>query len=564
MSSTPTTLGKYQIIREIARSNDIVYEAYDPVMNRRVAVKELAIPSGSTPAQKEERLRRFQREVKAAGSLAHPNIVTIYEVGEDAGRTFMAMEFLDGHTLRNEIDTRGFIEPQRAVGIALEVLGALEFSHRNGVIHRDIKPDNIQLTESGVTKLTDFGIARLTFEPNLTMDGQVFGTPSYMSPEQVAGKDIDGRSDLFSVAVVLYEMVSGSKPFPGDSIVAITHAIVHSTPQRPSQMQPNLWRVVEKAIEKNAGLRWTSAEDMIQALKKVLEEWKQGVTDTAPVAPPPFPGPSPSYQYPPPIPGGQPPPVQPYTPYSPFQPTQMPAPSPVYAPVYYPPPPRTPLFSAETRLFFRRLTVISLVVGSLFALIFVGIRSVSEALQREETRRKEQSIRLEVGQKNPGRTVDEKIAHGEESLRKLSDPNLKREAMHDLAVLYEARGQQFLSTGSYAPAETDFLRAVQYDKENGLLDTNLGALYQQQGQTASDPSQASIYFQRAAGYWSSAARKLPARTDLNLQVARCYMAAADKERLAQHFSESLSLYRKAQEYCPPGGPEAQAIQDALR
>src|SRR5215472_13065426 len=121
-SSPPTTLGKYQIIREIARSNDIVYEAYDPLMNRRVAVKELAVPGGSTPQQKDERLKRFLREAKAAGSLAHPNIVTIYEVGEDAGRHYLVMEFLDGHTLRNELDAKGFLPPEESIKIAEAVL----------------------------------------------------------------------------------------------------------------------------------------------------------------------------------------------------------------------------------------------------------------------------------------------------------------------------------------------------------------------------------------------------------------------------------------------------------
>src|SRR5438477_10204346 len=137
MSNPPTTLGKYQIIREIARSNDIVYEAYDPLMNRRVALKELAVPSGSTTPQKEERLKRFLREAKAAGSLAHANIVTIYEVGEAAGRHYLVMEYLDGHTLRNELDTKGFLSQDKAVEIAESVLLALEYAHSDGVVDRD-------------------------------------------------------------------------------------------------------------------------------------------------------------------------------------------------------------------------------------------------------------------------------------------------------------------------------------------------------------------------------------------------------------------------------------------
>src|SRR6476620_6872709 len=142
-NSPPSTLGKYQIIREIARSNDIVYEAYDPLMNRRVALKELAMPGGSTPQQREDRINRFKREAQAAGTLNHANIMTVYEMGQEGDRLYMAMEYLDGHTLRNEIDTRGFLPLERALEIAQEILQGLEHAHKQGVVHRDIKPDNI-------------------------------------------------------------------------------------------------------------------------------------------------------------------------------------------------------------------------------------------------------------------------------------------------------------------------------------------------------------------------------------------------------------------------------------
>src|SRR2546421_5611162 len=284
MSNPPTTLGKYQIIREIARSNDIVYEAYDPLMNRRVALKELAVPSGSTTPQKEERLKRFLREAKAAGSLAHPNIVTIYEVGEEAGRHYLVMEYLDGHTLRNELDTHGFLSVDKCYEVAYSVLRGLDYAHHNGVIHRDIKPENIQLLTDGRIKLTDFGIARLTFEPNLTMDGQVFGTPSYMSPEQVVGRDIDARSDLFSVGVVLFEMLSGHKPFAGDSVVAITYAIMNKDPEQPTQANFAVWQVVSKALDKSPQLRYANASEMLSALQSAEHASTSVVID--PTGPP--------------------------------------------------------------------------------------------------------------------------------------------------------------------------------------------------------------------------------------------------------------------------------------
>ena len=232
------TLGRYQIVREIARSNDIVYEARDPIMGRRVALKELAVPANLQGAARRERIERFYREAKAAGSLTHPNIVTIYEVGEENGRHFIAMEYLEGQSLRDVLQVRGTLPVPEALRIAQAIAAALQYAHRHGVIHRDVKPDNVHLLPDGRIKLTDFGIARLMFEASLTADGQVFGTPSYMSPEQVAGKPLDPRSDLFSLGVMLYEMVTGRKPFTGDSVVTITYNIMNLDPTAPPGVPP--------------------------------------------------------------------------------------------------------------------------------------------------------------------------------------------------------------------------------------------------------------------------------------------------------------------------------------
>jgi serine/threonine-protein kinase len=267
MSTGSGTLGKYQIIREIARSNDIVYEAYDPAMNRRVALKELNLPSGIGEKQLRERRARFSREAKAAGSLSHPNIVTIFEVGEDSGRPYIAMEYLEGYTLRQRLDVEGKLEVKEAVDIAVEVLSGLQYAHDHGVIHRDVKPENIQLLPDGGVKLTDFGIARLTFEPTLTIDGQVFGTPSYMSPEQVIGKEIDARTDVFSAGIILYEALTGIKPFTGDNVVSISHAITHLQPADPQGVPYGIVQIVRKALAKAPGDRHHSARTMAAALK---------------------------------------------------------------------------------------------------------------------------------------------------------------------------------------------------------------------------------------------------------------------------------------------------------
>ncbi|MEP0767295.1 MAG: serine/threonine protein kinase, partial [Fimbriimonadia bacterium] len=314
MSTSQQTLGKYQIIREIARSNDIVYEGYDPGMNRRVALKELLFPTAGTPTQREERLRRFYREAKAAGSLAHPNIVTIYDVGEDAGRHFIAMEYLEGRNLRELLDVEGCLTPEQAVPIMKQVLDALGYAHRHGVVHRDIKPENIQILADGRVKLTDFGIARLTFEQSITIDGQVFGTPSYMSPEQVVGRDLDARTDIFSCGVVLYEMLTGAKPFAGDSVVSVTYAICHTEPTPPPGVPEPFAAVIRKALQKALVMRYGSASEMASALDEALDEVKRaGAQPVAPWLPN-----ATASSYPPPIAYTGP------TPYGGIQPPPLP------------------------------------------------------------------------------------------------------------------------------------------------------------------------------------------------------------------------------------------------
>src|SRR5947209_1909046 len=258
---------KYQIVREIARSNDVVYEAIDTTMGRRVAVKELNLPPNLTGQAKRERIERFNREARAAGKLTHPNIVTIYAFGESDDRHFIAMEYLEGQTLRDVLQTRGAIPLQEALEIASQVLSALAHAHSRQVVHRDIKPDNIQILPGGQIKLTDFGIARLTEEASLTGDGQVFGTPSYMSPEQIEGKFIDHRSDLFSLGIVLYEMIAGRKPFIGDSVVSITYSIMHNEPPPLAGIPFGVEQAVFRALAKEPTRRFSSADEMRASLK---------------------------------------------------------------------------------------------------------------------------------------------------------------------------------------------------------------------------------------------------------------------------------------------------------
>ncbi len=266
-NASSNTLGKYTIVREIARSNDIVFEAIDPTLGRKVALKELWLAPNLAGEQKQERIKRFWREGKASGSLEHPNIVTVHEVGKDGDRLFIAMEYLEGQNLRDAMKARGPLPVADLVEYTVQLCKALAYAHSHGVIHRDIKPENIHILPGNHIKLTDFGIARISGESSITQDGQVFGTPSYMSPEQVAGKDVDQRSDIFSTGVIMYEMLTGSKPFTGDGVVTITYNIVNTDPNPPSGAPPYLSNIIMKAMEKNPDERYQSIEELADDLK---------------------------------------------------------------------------------------------------------------------------------------------------------------------------------------------------------------------------------------------------------------------------------------------------------
>jgi len=268
MAGSPDTLGGYEIIREIARSNDIVYEARDPAINRRVAIKELALPQNLVGQERQERVERFYREARAAGSLTHPNIVTVFKVGVDNNRHYIAMEYLEGETLRNRLQIGGPLAFSQAVEICARICDALDYSHQHGVVHRDVKPDNIQILPDGTAKLTDFGIARLGSEPGITQAGQVFGTPSYMSPEQIAGRPVDRRTDIFAMGVLLYELLTGRKPFTGDSVVTITYNIVNLEPMPPPGVPPYIQQIIRRAMAKAPEQRYPTAADMARELRQ--------------------------------------------------------------------------------------------------------------------------------------------------------------------------------------------------------------------------------------------------------------------------------------------------------
>jgi tRNA A-37 threonylcarbamoyl transferase component Bud32 len=254
---------RYRVVRHLARGGMAeVYVAHDQLLDRRVAVK-LLFPE---LAQDGSFVERFRREARAAAGLNHHNIVSVYDLGEDDGSYYIVMEYVDGRTLRDIIRSEGPLEPARAAEVGADIAAALAVAHRHGIIHRDVKPGNVLLADS-VAKVADFGIARAG-DPreSLTMTGAVMGTATYLSPEQAQGHAIDHRSDLYSLGIVLYEMLAGRPPFSGDSPVAIAYRHLSEDPLPPSThnpaVPPALDATVLRAMAKNPDARYDSAEQL--------------------------------------------------------------------------------------------------------------------------------------------------------------------------------------------------------------------------------------------------------------------------------------------------------------
>lgn len=262
-------LGKYEIRRELGRgAMGVVYEAFDPQIERAVAIKTI-LKSSVDKAEAEEAFSRFRREARAAGRLAHPKIVSIYEYGEDDEMAFIVMELIRGKELKDFFDQETRFSIGDSIRIVKQILDALEFSHSRNVVHRDIKPSNIMITEDGQIKIADFGIAKIDTS-SLTQAGVVLGTPTYMSPEQFMGREVDHRTDIYSTGVILYQFLTGERPFTG-SVITIMHQAVHKEVTPPSRLNAEVSKqldeVVQKAMAKKPEDRFQSAAEFMAALK---------------------------------------------------------------------------------------------------------------------------------------------------------------------------------------------------------------------------------------------------------------------------------------------------------
>jgi serine/threonine-protein kinase len=272
MMPTVTKAGRYEIVGELGRgAMGVVYKAMDPVIGRTVAVKTIRLSEEGTGLSRPELLTRFQTEARAAGLLTHPNIVVVFDAGEEDGLYYITMELVEGKSLQALLDGGHAFPLPRTLRIMEQTCSALQFAHERNVIHRDIKPANLMLTADDTVKVTDFGTAKILQFGTVQQTAHVMGTPSYMSPEQVKGRAVDGRSDIFSLGVMLYEMVTGEKPFPGQNITTVIYKIVNEDPVPPRQIDPSIHpgisAVVMKALVKEADQRYQSCREMLEDLR---------------------------------------------------------------------------------------------------------------------------------------------------------------------------------------------------------------------------------------------------------------------------------------------------------
>jgi serine/threonine-protein kinase len=272
-TDTRPTLGRYEVIKQLGKgAMGIVYLGKDPRINRTTAIKTFQFGDEFEPEEAEKLKKQFFREAESAGTLAHPNIVTIYDAGDEQDLAYIAMELLEGDDLEKHTKKDNLLPMRKVIGYMADIADGLDYAHQKGIVHRDIKPANIMLLKSGVVKITDFGIARIT-ATSQTQTGVVKGTPFYMSPEQFSGEKVDGRSDIFSLGVMFFQLLTGELPFRADNPAALMNQIMnvpHPDPKKINQKIPKpIVSIINVSLKKDREKRYQKASKMRDHLKEV-------------------------------------------------------------------------------------------------------------------------------------------------------------------------------------------------------------------------------------------------------------------------------------------------------
>ena len=279
LAGMPPSIGRYQILDMIGvGAMGAVYKAFDPLIKRTLAIKTIRLDIPRASPQYKSFIERFQHEARISGTLSHPNIVTLFDIGEEGGLPFLAMEFVEGQTIASLLESGHRFKPEKVISLVSQIAAAIDYAHTRGVIHRDIKPSNLILSDADRVKVTDFGIAKLA-DAEMTQSGTLLGTPSYMSPEQAMGDKLDGRSDIFSLGVCAFEMLSGEQPFPGNNVTSILYKLVHVEPVQPANLEmnglvPQKWHeVFGKVLAKKPDERYQTGAEFVHDLEYCLGSW---------------------------------------------------------------------------------------------------------------------------------------------------------------------------------------------------------------------------------------------------------------------------------------------------
>jgi len=281
VSQSKPRLGRYEILEELGRgAMGIVYKGRDPKLDRLTAIKTIRFTDDFDEDQAAKIREQFYREAEVVAKLSHPNIVTIYDVGEDLDLSYLAMEYLEGESLEAYARKEQLLPIRKTIDVTAQVCDALAYAHGHGIVHRDIKPANIMILKNGLVKVTDFGIARATASSK-TRTGVIKGTPYYMSPEQISGMKVDGRSDIFSLGIVFYQLLTGELPFGGENLAAIMYQITTVEPEPPTKYNPKIYKaavaILNRALEKSLEARYPNAKQMgdhLRLLAQKLDELK--------------------------------------------------------------------------------------------------------------------------------------------------------------------------------------------------------------------------------------------------------------------------------------------------